>query len=292
MNASELPLDPIADLVRVLSLKKLSETEFVGPPQWMPHGRLFGGQVLAGALTAATRTVDESRPVHSLHSYFLRPGDIEQDISFSVEILRDGRSFSARRVHAIQSGKPIFSMIASFQEPVAGPTHAEKMPSDVPKPETLPSAADLLGEIDHPRAQYWANARPFDLRHVDESVYLRPAKVREPRQMVWFKAVSELPADQSLQTAALAYASDYTILESIIRNLGLSWAHPGLASASLDHAMWFHKPTRVDKWHLYVQESPAYQSARGLAIGKIFNESGDLVATVSQEGMIRIPEAD
>ena len=290
MTHPEIPSDPVADLVSVLDLEKLGDNEFLGRTQWMPHGRVFGGQVLAQALTAAMRTTEETRHVHSLHSYFLRAGDIEKDIRFSVEILRDGKSFSARRVHAIQDDKPIFSMIASFQEESAGLEHAETMPENVPDPDSLPSAADLLGSIDHPTAQYWSSARPFDLRHVTQPVYLRPAKHQESSQMVWFRSISPMPESPQLHTAALAYASDYSILESILRKHGLSWAHPGLNSASLDHAMWFHRPTRVDQWHLYVQASPSAQGGRGLSFGKIFDQSGNLVASVAQEGMVRIPE--
>lgn len=290
MTLPQIPTDPVADLLDVLRLTKQSETEFIGRTQWMPHGRVFGGQVLAQALTAATHTVDENRQVHSLHSYFLRAGDIEKEIHFSVETLRDGKSFSARRIHALQDDKPIFSMIASFQEPAAGVEHQEQMPEGIPDPESLPSAADLLGAIDHPAARYWSTARPFDLRHVTEPVYLKPAREQVPDQMIWFRALSEFPKDPQLNTAALAYASDYTILESILRAHGLSWAHRGLNSASLDHAMWFHRSTNVGEWHLYVQESPAAQNSRGLSLGRIFNRRGELIATVAQEGMVRIPE--
>lgn len=285
-----IPNDPVADLLRILNLEQLSETEFLGQTQWMPHGRVFGGQVLAQALTAAQRTTDDSRPVHSLHSYFLRPGDIEQPIKFSVEILRDGKSFSARRVHAIQNDVPIFSMIASFQEPAKGLEHTSDFPKGVPGPEELPSAAELLGEIAHPTAEYWSKARPFDLRHVSEPLYFKPPKERVANQMVWFRALSAMPADSTTNSSALAYASDYSILESILKRHGITWAHPGLSSASLDHAMWFHKPTRVDQWHLYVQESPSAQGGRGLSIGKIYSQNGELIATCAQEGMVRIPE--
>ncbi len=285
-----IPNDPVADLLRILNLEQLSATEFLGQTQWMPHGRVFGGQVLAQALTAAQRTTDDSRPVHSLHSYFLRPGDIEQPIKFSVEILRDGKSFSARRVHAIQNDVPIFSMIASFQEPAKGLEHTSDFPKGVPGPEELPSAAELLGEIAHPTAEYWSKARPFDLRHVSEPLYLKPPKERVANQMVWFRALSAMPADSTTNSSALAYASDYSILESILKRHGITWAHPGLSSASLDHAMWFHKPTRVDQWHLYVQESPSAQGGRGLSIGKIYSQNGELIATCAQEGMVRIPE--
>lgn len=285
-----IPNDPVQDLLRVLDLKQLASTEFLGETQWMPHGRVFGGQVLAQALTAAQRTVDQSRPVHSLHSYFLRPGDINLEIRFSVEILRDGKSFSARRVHALQNDVPIFSMIASFQEHSPGLEHSTEFPVGVPDPQTLPSAAALLGQIDHPIAEYWSKARPFDLRHVNGPLYFRAPKDSNANQMVWFRALGEFPVDPALNSAALAYASDYSILEPILKRHGIAWAHPGLSSASLDHAMWFHRPTKVDQWHLYVQESPSAQGGRGLSIGKIFNQSGELVATCAQEGMVRVPE--
>lgn len=290
MLEPQIPSDPVADLIDVLDIKALSKTEFVGRTQWMPHGRVFGGQVLAQALIAAMRTMVDGRAPHSLHSYFLRPGDINKEIAFSVEILRDGRSFSARRVHALQDGLPIFSMIASFQDPDAGLEHQSLMPQGVTPPEQLPSAADLLSAFDHPATNYWSKARPFDLRHASEPVYLQPAKQHTAEQLIWFKALSELPDDPQLQAAALAYASDYSILESILRRHGLSWAHPGLASASLDHAMWFHRPVRVDQWLLYAQESPSAQNGRGLSLGKIFDRDGKLIASVAQEGMVRIPE--
>jgi len=290
MHEPQIPLDPVADLIDVLDIKATSATEFVGRTQWMPHGRVFGGQVLAQALVAAMRTMVDNRAPHSLHSYFLRPGDIAKEIEFSVEILRDGRSFSARRVHALQDGKPIFSMIASFQDEDAGLNHQSEMPKGVTPPEELPTAAQLLGALDHPVTNYWSKARPFDLRHASEPVYLQPAKEQLAEQLIWFKALSKLPDDPALQAAALAYASDYSILESILRRHGISWAHPGLASASLDHAMWFHRPARVDDWLLYAQESPSAQNGRGLSQGKIFNRDGSLIASVAQEGMIRIPE--
>jgi acyl-CoA thioesterase-2 len=290
MHEPQIPEDPVADLIDVLDIKATSATEFVGRTQWMPHGRVFGGQVLAQALVAAMRTMVDQRAPHSLHSYFLRPGDIAKEIEFSVEILRDGRSFSARRVHALQDGKPIFSMIASFQDEDAGLNHQSEMPKVVTPPEQLPTAAELLGALDHPVTNYWSKARPFDLRHASEPVYLQPAKEHLAEQLIWFKALSKLPNDPQLQAAALAYASDYSILESILRRHGISWAHPGLASASLDHAMWFHRPARVDEWLLYVQDSPSAQSGRGLSQGKIFDREGNLIASVAQEGMIRIPE--
>ena len=262
----------------------------MGPSQWMPHGRVFGGQVLAQCLVAAAKTIEGDRPVHSLHGYFLRAGDITKPITFSVDRLRDGRSFSTRRVQAFQSDEPIFSMIASFQESDPGISHQDEMPPGIPDPEQLPSAHDLLGEINHPVAQYWAKARPFDMRHVGSPIYFQVKGEPVAHQAVWIKALGTLPADVSLHTAALAYVSDYTILEPIFRRHGIAWTHDGLKSASLDHAMWFHRQAKVDEWMLYVQESPSAQGGRGLSLGRIFSREGLLLATVAQEGMVRVPE--
>lgn len=290
-----IPSDPLAHLISTLDLSdaggaKTREDIFTGPSQWMPHGRVFGGQVLAQCLVAATRTIDGIRPVHSLHGYFLRAGDIRLPITFSVDRLRDGRSFSTRRVQAYQNGEPIFSMIASFQDQDPGLNHQDSFPAGIPSPETLPSAKDLLGDIDHPVAQYWANARPFDMRHVTDPIYFQVKGEPVAHQAVWIKALGTLPYDQELHTAALAYVSDYTILEPIFRRHGIAWTHEGLKSASLDHAMWFHRPARVDQWMLYVQESPSAGGGRGLSLGRIFSQDGLLLATVAQEGMVRIPE--
>ncbi len=289
-----IPVDPLAEMISALNLTdaggaRTREDIFTGPSQWMPHGRVFGGQVLAQSLVAATRTV-EGRPVHSLHGYFLRPGDIELPITFSVDRLRDGRSFSTRRVQAYQKGEPIFSMIASFQEIDPGLEHQDDFPLDIPAPETLPSAAELIGDNPHPVAQYWAKARPFDMRHVGSPIYFSVKGEPVAHQAVWIKALGVMPADSQLHTAALAYASDYSILESIYRRHGIAWSHPGLKSASLDHAMWFHREPRVDEWMLYVQESPSASGGRGLSLGRIFSQDGQLLATVAQEGMVRVPE--
>lgn len=289
--SSILPENPVANLLEVLNLEQLDTDRFLGRTQFMPHGRVFGGQVLAQALVAANLTV-EGRTAHSLHGYFLRPGDINEPIEFEVDRLRDGRSFSSRRVQALQFGKPIFSMITSYQESQPGLEHSVAMPDGLIAPEQLPSAADLLSGINHPSAEYWAKARPFDLRHVEPAIYLAPAKNASNSQSVWFRALETLPDDPALHQVALAYASDYTILESVYRRHGLSWANRGLRTASLDHAIWFHGPARVDQWLLYQQSSPAAQGGRGLCQGHIFTQDGELVATVAQEGMIRVPEAE
>jgi acyl-CoA thioesterase II len=287
--------DPTSALIQLLDLGELKgartdEDIFLGlSSQPQPRERVFGGQVLAQSLVAATRTVDPDRLVHSMHGYFLRPGDANQPITFGVQRLRDGRSFSARRVHAYQDGLPILSMIASFQDPDEGMDHESQMPAGIPDPESLPSTAELLGKFDHPVAQHWAYERPFDIRHVDPPIYVSAKGKHEARNAVWMKTFGPMPEDANLHRAALAYASDYTLLESVLRRHGLSWITPGMSVASLDHAMWWHRPARVDEWLLYVQESPSAQGARGLATGKIFNQAGHHVASVAQEGMIRVP---
>ncbi|MEN9731306.1 MAG: hypothetical protein RL488_616 [Actinomycetota bacterium] len=288
-NEVPIPHDPLAEMLETLDLSG-GETEFVGKSQWMPHGRVYGGQVLAQSLIAASRTVATDRVIHSLHGYFLRAGDIGQPVKYSVDVLRDGRSFSTRRVQGFQNDEPIFSMIASFQEQDPGLEHQDAFPAHIPDPETLPSAAEIMGDNPHPVAQYWANARPFDMRHVDSPIYFTVKGEPVAHQAVWIKALGDLPNDPVLHRAALAYASDYTILESIYRRHGIAWSHPGLKSASLDHAMWFHRDGRADQWLLYVQESPSAQGGRGLSLGRIFTRDGRLLATVAQEGMVRVPE--
>jgi acyl-CoA thioesterase-2 len=268
---------------------RTKEDIFTGPSQWMPHGRVFGGQVLAQCIVAAGRTMDD-RPIHSLHGYFLRAGDINLPITFSVDRLRDGRSFSTRRVQAFQNGEVMFSMIASFQTEGVGIDHQDAMPTSAPDPESLRTTSDIMGSNPHPAAQYYAFARPFDIRHIDGSIYLEVEGEKVAHQAVWVKALGQMPDDPSLHQAALSYLSDYTILEPAMRKHGIAWSHPGLSEASLDHAMWFHRKARVDQWLLYVQESPSAQSGRGLSLGRIFTADGILVATVAQEGMLRIPE--
>jgi acyl-CoA thioesterase-2 len=284
--------DPLANLLTALDLTdtgaRTSEDIFTGPSQWMPHGRVFGGQVLAQSLVAAQRTIAEDRSVHSMHGYFLRPGNVELPITFSVDRIHDGRSFSTRRTQAYQEGQPILSMIASFQIADDGFEHQTDMPEGIPDPESLPSAAEALGDVDHPVAKYWATQRPFDMRHVDSPVFLSVDGPRVAHQAVWLKAIDTLPDDPNLHRAALAYLSDYSILESIFRRHGLSWSTPGLKAASLDHAMWFHRFGRVDEWVLYVQESPTATGGRGLAQGRIYSRDGVLLASVAQEGMVRL----
>lgn len=284
---------PIDGLLSTLHLTntgaRTTEDIFTGPSQWMPLGRVFGGQVLAQSLMAAMHTVEPERVIHSMHGYFLRPGDVEHPITFSVDRLHDGRSFSTRRTHAFQNGEPILSLIASFQTRDDGLEHQLAMPSDLPDPESLPSTADVLGKVDHDVARYWASERAFDMRHVPSPIYLEVEGERVPRQAVWMRAFGRLPDDPNQHRAALAYASDYSILEPILRAHGVAWTAPGLKIASLDHAMWWHRDARVDEWLLYTQESPSAAGGRGLSLGRIYTRDGVLVASVAQEGMVRVP---
>lgn len=286
-----------AGLLQLLDLEgggaRTDEDIFVGATPESSHARVFGGQVLAQAVVAASRTVEDERSIHSMHGYFLRPGDAHRPITFGVQRLRDGRSFSARRVHAYQEGVPILSMIASFQVPSGGLEHQADLDlSTVPDPESLPTTADLLGKVEHPAAQDWAFNRPFDVRHVEAPLYLRaPAEEeRTPTNAVWLKTFGEMPVDQAVHRAALAYASDYTILEPVLRKHGVAWTRRGMSVASLDHAMWWHRDVRVDEWLLYVQDSPSASGARGLGLGRIYTREGILVASIAQEGMVRLPE--
>ncbi|MRG58630.1 acyl-CoA thioesterase II [Agromyces sp. CFH 90414] len=268
---------------------RTNEDIFTGPSQWMPTGRVFGGQVLAQSLIAATNTVEPDRHLHSMHGYFLRPGDVAHPITFSVDRIHDGRSFSTRRTQAFQHGVPILSLIASFQTDDEGLEHQADLPGDLPDPESLPSTAEVIGHIEHDVAKYWSSERAFDVRHVPSPIYLRVDGEHVPRQAVWMKAIGRLPDDQKLHRAALAYASDYSILEPVLRAHGLPWATPGLKVASLDHAMWWHRDARVDDWLLYTQESPSASGGRGLSLGRIYTREGLLVASVAQEGMVRAP---
>lgn len=262
---------------------------FEGESIAMPHGRVFGGQVLAQALMAAGRTVLPEMPhrmPHSLHAYFMRPGDSDLPIRFAVERMRDGRSFSTRRVHALQHGRPILSMTASFQDPSDGLDHQVAAP-DVPFPDDLESIGDSYGAIDHPRAKYVAT-RPVDHRYVDGDIMMAPAPEQDGHQRVWFRTIAQLPHDQLTRCAVLAFASDYTPIDSMLRAHGLTWSEPGLTPATIDHTIWFHRPVDPGAWLLYDQESPSTRSGRGLMVGKVFTEEGVLVATIAQEAMVRI----
>jgi acyl-CoA thioesterase-2 len=275
-------LDQVLAVIDVQPDPEAGPDWFAGTSYRAPRGRIFGGQVLAQSLMAAAKTVDASRPVHSLHGYFLRPGDPHEPITFTVERLRDGRSFSARRTHALQRGVPLLSMISSYQEPAEGLDHQVEMP-DVPGPDELPSLAERYGHLEP------VSSTPMDLRHVEGPTFLTPGPERVAHQAVWLRAIDKMPDEPLLHTALMAYASDFSLLEPILRRHGLSWATPGLKVASLDHAMWFHRPARMDEWLLYAQESPSASGARGLGLGRLFTADGVLVASIAQEGMLRLP---
>ncbi|UZN04718.1 acyl-CoA thioesterase [Cellulomonas sp. S1-8] len=293
MTQPDPATDPVGAVLHALDLTPdaTQPDVFHGRSLPQPHGRVFGGQVLAQALLATGRTVDGARLPHSMHGYFLRPGDASAPIDFAVERLRDGRSFSARRAHALQAGAPILSMIASFQERQPGIEYAEPMPQDVPGPDDVGSALEALGEVDHPMARFWAQESAFDLRHVDGPIYLRAdPQSAQGRQLVWARARGPVPDDQLLHRALLAYACDQIMLEPVLRRSGRPWATPGLSMASLDHAMWWHRDVRVDDWLLFAQSTPGAQGGRGLGAARVFAQDGTLVASIAQEGMVRIPD--
>lgn len=307
-HSTDPALDPMADLLEVLDLQPTGTVEarlespergtqsvttedtFLGRSQPTPHQRVFGGQVIAQIVIAAGRTVREvdaqDRVLHSLHGYFLRPGDANAPIVFVVERLRDGRSFSARRVHALQEGHPIMSAILSFQAPAAGIDHHDPMPQ-VPGPDTLPTLAQALEDPESRRRGEWVTRRAIDIRHCEGPMY-RPGDRRQAHQHVWMRAVGDLPADPLIHQAVIAYASDFTLLEPVLRNHGLTWNDPRLVPASLDHSLWFHRPVRADQWWLYAQQSPSASGGRGLAVGRMFAQDGTLTVTVAQEGMLRV----
>ncbi|WP_029263447.1 MULTISPECIES: acyl-CoA thioesterase [unclassified Microbacterium] len=293
MSAEQHAIQTVERLLEVLDLDaaqaRTTEDIFTGSSHPMPSGRIYGGQVLAQALLAAERTLPEDRAVHSMHGYFLRPGDASQGITIAVDRIHDGRSFSTRRTQAYQNGVPIFSMIASFQDADPGVEHAEPMPAGIPGPDELAPDEERVHGLPEGTTRMLSE-RAADVRHVDSPLYLPSEDAQVPRQAVWMRLRAPLPDDQRLHRAALAYLSDMTIQESILRAHGVYWAIPGLKVASLDHAMWWHRPARVDEWLLYVQESPNARGGRGLATGRIYTRDGALVASVAQEIMIRVPE--
>jgi acyl-CoA thioesterase-2 len=282
------PAEAVERVLAVLDLKPGDDEDtFIGSSYRPPWGRIFGGQVLAQSLLAAIRTAPPDRPPHSLHAYFLRPGNPDLPITFQVERLRDGRSFSARRTQAVQAGKPILSMISSFQFPAEGMDHADPMP-DVPGPDEVPTLDEVYGHLELPGVRQILRSRAVDMRHVEGPLFLKPGPEKVARQAVWMRAAAPLPDDQNLHTAMLAFSSDYSLLESVLRRHGMAW-NSGIKMASLDHAMWFHRPSRLDQWLLYVQRSPSASGGRGLGVGEFFTQDGVLVATVAQEGMLRPP---
>ena len=293
-------------LTDALELRKVEPEVFdeawVATTQYCPWPKAYGGDMVAQALVAAVRSVDPDRGLHSMHSYFMRPVDIGAEVRYEVERLRDGRGYSTRQVRAFQGGKPVYAAMASFHVPEDGGEYAGDPPPAVPDADALPSSAAYLaavepgttdaGTMTEDSRGYWSGGRSFDMRHVPGPVYVRVEGDRVPHQAVWVRPFDALRpvdglTDEQVAQASLAYACDYTILEPILRVLGSAWADPGLVTASLDHAMWFHRPVRMDDWLLYAQEAASAHGGRGLGLGRFFTRAGEHVATVAQEGMIR-----
>jgi len=281
---------PLEQLVDLLDLEPIEVNIFRGRSPDENRQRVFGGQVAGKALVAAGRTVPEDRHVHSLHAYFLRPGDPTVPIIYEVDQIRDGRSFTTRRVVAVQHGKAIFNLSASFQVQEDGIDHQGEMPQ-APAPESLPTMGERLEAAGIPMDAFWSRPRPIDVRHVEEPAWLA-AGDGEPRseQMVWMRADGSLPDNPLLHVCLMTYASDMTLLDSVLMAHGLSWQSGRINGASLDHAMWFHRPFRADDWLLYVQQSPTSSGARGLARGELWTQDGSHVVSVVQEGLLRVIE--
>src|SRR6266508_3984063 len=278
----------VQDLLTILDLEPLEVNLFRGRSPQAGWQRVFGGQVIGQALVAALRTV-EHRPPHSMHAYFLLPGDPKVPIVYDVDRIRDGRSFTTRRVVAIQHGHAIFTMAVSFHADEPGLAHQANMP-DVPKPEELPSEAEIkekaLPHMPEPMRRYYERERPIELRPVEFSRYLG-VKSEDAKFHVWIRATGPLPDDPAIHQCVLAYASDMTLLDTALVPHGRTLFERAFMAASLDHALWFHRPFRADDWLLYAQDSPNLAGARGFSRGLIFARDGRLVASVAQEGLIR-----
>ena len=284
--------DSLKALLDLLDLEQIENDIFRGRTSDERRQRVFGGQVAGQALVAAGRTVPVHRPVHSLHAYFIRPGDPLVPIVYTVDRVRDGRSFTTRRVTAVQHGKAIFTLSASFQIVEEGPVHQAPMP-DAPAPETLPDGltrlTPLFGEVG---AREFVSRRPFDIRHATPLTWeaAKDPALISPESKVWLKVDGELPDDPLLHVCLMTYASDMTLLDTVLLNHGLAWGDKRTMGASLDHAMWFHRPFRADDWLLYYQDTPFAGGARGLARGQVFTRSGELVVSVMQEGLVRVSD--
>ena len=276
-------------VVELLDLEQIEVDIFRGrSPEGERRQRVFGGQVAGQALVAAGRTVPEDRPVHSLHAYFIRPGDPTVPLIYLVERVRDGRSFTTRRVTTIQHGKTIFTLSASFHRREPGVAHADPMP-EVPPPDAIPPTAERMEKLFGPSVREWYGGNPIDIRHIGPLTFEaeRDPSLRTTRNLVWLRADGDLPDDPLLHVCLVTYASDMTLLDSVLLAHGLSWADGRTTGASLDHAMWFHGPFRADRWLLYAQDSPVAQGALGLARGEMYTSDGELVVSVVQEGLVR-----
>lgn len=282
------PDDVLLDL---LDLEPLEVNIYRGRSRDLGSGRVFGGQVFAQALVAARRTVDDGREAHSVHGYFILPGDLAAPIVFFVDRLRDGKSFTTRRVTAIQHGQAIFNLSASFHVMEPGNEHQTPMP-DVPPPESLAPELDLIREIadriPEPLRTVLTQDRPVDFRPVEPIDPFAPGVKRDPVRHAWFKTVNALPDETLLHQAVLAYVSDYGLITTALQPHGLTFRSRGLQMASLDHSLWLHRTFRVDEWLLYAMDSPVASGARGFARGSIYTRDGVLVASVAQEGLMRV----
>ncbi|MCB1466316.1 MAG: acyl-CoA thioesterase II [Rhizobiaceae bacterium] len=283
--------EALQDLLNILDLEQLEHNLFRGRSPNTSWQRVFGGQTIAQALVAAQRTVEPERNVHSLHGYFMLGGDPKVPIVYEVDRIRDGHSFTTRRVVAIQHGKAIFSLEASFQVEESGLEHQTSMPRDVPRPETLPSQQELIARYGDaiPKAvlSYWKRERPIEVRPVTMDHYTSREKLA-PEQHVWMRFVGTSPEDRHIRSAMLAYISDITLLDTSTFAHGRAIFDPDIQGASLDHAMWFHRSHPLDGWLLYTTDSPSTQGARGFTRGSIYAEDGTLIASVAQEGLIRL----
>ncbi|MFN3581858.1 MAG: acyl-CoA thioesterase II [Pseudomonas sp.] len=277
------------DLVSLLALEKIEENLFRGLSQDLGFKQLFGGQVLGQSLSAASQTVDAERHVHSVHGYFLRPGDASLPIIYQVDPLRDGGSFTTRRVQAIQKGKPIFTMISSFQGDEEGYAHQAQMP-DVAGPEDLRNETELTRDYQHLLSEQVREKilvdKPIEIRPVELFNPFKPQSA-EPVRHMWFRADGRLPDDPQLHRYLLAYASDFHLLGTAMLPHAVSSWTPGMQVASLDHSIWYHQPLRMDDWLLYAMDSPSASGSRGLSRGQIFNREGVLVASITQESLMR-----
>ncbi|HZU75014.1 MAG TPA: acyl-CoA thioesterase II [Acidimicrobiales bacterium] len=277
-------------LLDILDLEPIEMNIFRGVSPKEARQRVFGGQVAGQALVAAGRTVEPGPRVHSLHAYFLRPGDPAVPILYEVDRIRDGRSFTTRRVVAIQHGRAIFNLSASFHRDEAGVDHEMPMP-DAPAPESLPTFQERFAPYAEQMGDWYHRPRPIDQRHAEDPGRISRMEGRTPRpphQQVWMRADGRLPDDPLLHACVVAYTSDMTLLDSVVLPHQLDWDDPRIMMASLDHAMWFHRPFRADQWFLYDQYSPTASGARGLAIGHIFSADGHLSVSVVQEGLVRM----
>ena len=275
-------------LVDLLDLEQIEQDIYRGVSPKSRLQRVFGGQVAGQALIAAGRTVPRDRPVHSLHSYFIRPGDPAVPIVYEVDRVRDGRSFTTRRITAVQHGKPIFALSASFQLEQPGLEHQAPMP-DVPPPESLPTLEQRYADAPDAAAFFRDGPRPIDLRYVDDPPWQQRANgPRDGLHRVWMRANGRLPDDPLLHVCVLTFASDMTLLDSVLIRHGLAVGFDPLKMASLDHAMWFQRPFRADGWMLYSTQSPAASGGRGLATGRFFSRDGQHLVSVVQEGLIRL----